>query len=103
MILLMLEDAKQMIETEKKVMESGRGIFGIEEKIVCSTDEYWFYSNIVPIKIEAEKIYYLRVSLNITNKKKSEIELKNEKERAENASVAKGHFLAKMSHEIRTP
>lgn len=43
------------------------------------------------------------IHLDITEQKQMEIELENEKVRAEEASKAKEIFLANMSHEIRTP
>ncbi|WP_417941199.1 PAS domain S-box protein [Flavobacterium sp. RS13.1] len=43
------------------------------------------------------------IHLDITEQKKMEIELENEKIKAEQASKAKEAFLANMSHEIRTP
>jgi PAS domain S-box-containing protein len=43
------------------------------------------------------------IHLDITEQKQMEIELENEKIKAEEASKAKEIFLANMSHEIRTP
>lgn len=43
------------------------------------------------------------IHLDITEQKKMEIELENEKIKAQQASKAKETFLANMSHEIRTP
>lgn len=39
----------------------------------------------------------------VSDRKRTEIDLKRAKERAEAGSEAKGHFLATISHEIRTP
>ena len=65
---------------------------------------FWEFASISPIK-NAEGIItnFLAIKEDITERKKSEEELRNAKEKAEEMNRLKSIFLANMSHEIRTP
>lgn len=71
---------------------------------------YWVDSLIVPYVDENNKpLWYFSIRYDITDKKAQEnlaklnLELKKEKELAEQKTRLKERFLANMSHEIRTP
>jgi len=99
-----IELSRQMNRDEIEVIKTRKEKLGIEEKMVLpSGEEKWFYSNIVPLKMDLGLYYSLRVSTDITQRKIVEIALKEAKLDAEKRSIEKGHFLASMSHEIRTP
>ncbi|MBF0445343.1 MAG: PAS domain S-box protein, partial [Magnetococcales bacterium] len=67
-------------------------------------ETFWESTTIAPIFNEEGQIQnYLAIKEDITQKKRYESNLKQAKERAENANRFKTQFLSSMSHEIRTP
>lgn len=67
-----------------------------ERKSIFSKAEIEYDSKQKPLKV-------LGIALDISERKKIEMQFQSAKIEAEQAAIAKGEFVANMSHEIRTP
>lgn len=99
------EMAEHIKKHNEEVMQTGR-ILSQEEVIKdVKTGQIKYYTAVkAPLYDDDGKVIgVIGTSINVTDKKIAEEQLKLEKEKAELANEAKSAFLATMSHEFRTP
>ena len=91
---------KEMWET----IISGDKWYGEYQNKKKNGDFFWELMSVSPIKNKrGETIHFLAVKEDITKRKKSEVELREAKRKADEVNKLKSIFLENMSHEFRTP
>jgi two-component system aerobic respiration control sensor histidine kinase ArcB len=91
-------------EINERVMTTGQSITVEEPAILKDGSEAIFLSNKVPLKDNnANIVGLLGISIDITDRKNKENELKLAKEKAEEAILIKNDFIKNIEHDLRTP
>jgi signal transduction histidine kinase/DNA-binding response OmpR family regulator len=93
-----IQQALQLRNHLKDTKQVRKNIF-VEYCLSVEHREMWFLASVSPLSDQA----VLWVARDITKLKQTEIALKQAKESADAANVAKSQFLSNMSHELRTP
>ncbi|WP_100793277.1 ATP-binding protein [Nannocystis exedens] len=99
------EEADFFRTMDRKVLGDGVPILNIEEpmRMFDGTDTYLLTSK-VPIRDDQGEVSgLLGIYVDITERKRMELELQRAKEAADAALRAKSEFLTTISHELRTP
>ena len=96
--------ADELKEIDESIMENNQSIEIEETPVFPDGTQMTMLTNKSPLRTKnGEIIGIIGVSLDITARKKAEIQLKEEKEKVELANKVKTEFIQNMEHDIRTP
>ena len=96
--------AKQATEIDKQVMKSGKEYCVEENGLNIDWEPAIYLTRKLPLRnAKGDVIGILGISIDITEMREQEAELKVAREAANASQKAKNEFLANMSHDIKTP
>lgn len=102
--LLHPDDYENTMNDFREHLNGNKKLYDSEYRIKNFKNEYAWFHDVGRIVHKSGEITILSgIVVNITERKNSEIKLKEAIIRAEAANIYKNQFLANMSHEIRTP
>lgn len=98
--------AQQYFNVEQALMENGHPLLNYEEPLSNNqTGElHWFLSSKVPVKdADGNVIGLVGISRDITDRKKSEDEIRSKNESLQNLNTEKDKFFSIVAHDLRGP
>lgn len=102
--LLVSEESAEFMKSKLEMRRKGiSDVYQLPVKNKKKELRWWTIGGAPEYDDKGELIGSIGIHLDITEQKQMEIDLQNEKIKAQEASKAKEIFLANMSHEIRTP
>jgi two-component system aerobic respiration control sensor histidine kinase ArcB len=98
------DEAAKQRAINRQVMDSGKPHTMEKSFIGPDGNEHTFLSQKTPLRDNSGQIFgLLDTSVDITERKQVEQAMRDAKEKAESANLAKTDFIASMSHDFRTP
>lgn len=98
--------AESFRHDDLKVLQTGKGVFGIEEPPINNAggETIYYLTSRVPLLDHGGGVAgVVGISVDITERRRAEVALTRAKQEADEANQAKSEFLAMMTHELRTP